>query len=248
MKSRARSFGCAIAAALIALGSAATGANAAAPDSPAPSAGGAAATPSAPPAAVSPQAPGPRSPAAAAESPAESPTAVVEALHAALLDAMKHADALGYDGRARLLGPVIAQRFDVLFMARKAVGRYWKDASDEERSRYLETFQRFMVANYAGQFDAYSGQSFETLGEEPARMETVLVRTRLLDPTDKPVELNYRMRQVGGAWKIVDVYMDGTVSELARRRSEFSSIVKRESFDALIAALDQKIEKLSKES
>ena len=139
---------------------------------------------------------------------------------------------------------MIPEHFDVEFMARKAVGRHWKTASEDERARYVDAFERFMVANWAGRLDGYSGQRFETLGEEPARMETVVVKTVLVDPEGDDVELNYRMRQVGGRWMIVDVYMDGTVSELALRRSEFSSIVKRESFDALIEALDAKIAKL----
>jgi phospholipid transport system substrate-binding protein len=169
----------------------------------------------------------------------------IDQLHAALLDVMKNAQTLGYDGRAAKLTPVIPHHFDVAFMAEKAVGAYWKSATETERKRYLEAFLRFMVANYAGQFDGWSGQSFETLGEEPARMETRIVRSRLLDPKDENVELNYRMHQTPEGWKIIDVYLDGTVSELALRRSEFSGIVKRENFDALIAALDAKIAKLA---
>jgi phospholipid transport system substrate-binding protein len=103
-----------------------------------------------------------------------------------------------------------------------------------------------MVANYAGRFDGFSGQSFKTVGEEPARSETILVKTQLIDPGQENIELNYRMRKVGDDWKIIDVYMDGTVSELALRRSEFAAVVKRDGFDGLIAALDKKIEKLSK--
>jgi len=76
-------------------------------------------------------------------------------------------------------------------MAEKSVGPYWKRATEAERQQFLEAFLRFMVANYAGQFDGWTGQSFETLGEEPARMDTRIVRTRLLDPTDEDVELNY---------------------------------------------------------
>lgn len=183
---------------------------------------------------------------APAQAPAEpaSASASVEALHVKLLDVMKNATTLGYDGRTEALDPVIPEYFDIAFMARKAVGRHWKNASEDEQKRYLAAFRRFMVANYAGRFDGYSGQHFETLSEEPARSETVLVKTQLVDPTDENVELDYRMRKVGGAWRIVDVYLDGTVSELALRRSEFSSIVKREDFDALIAALDKKIAKL----
>lgn len=179
--------------------------------------------------------------------PAASDGAVqaIDELHAALLDVMKNAQALGYEGRAAKLKPVIPRYFDVAFMAEKSVGQYWKSATEAERQRYLEAFLRFMVANYAGQFDGYTGQSFETLGEDPARMDTKIVRTKLIDPGDEDVELNYRMHQADGSWKIIDVYLDGTVSELALRRSEFSGIVKRESFDALITALDQKIAKLA---
>ena len=178
--------------------------------------------------------------------PAATPTQTIDALHASLLDVMKNAVALGYPGREQKLRGVVPHYFDVNEMARKSLGEaQWKLASEEAKRRYLETFERFMVANYAGRFDGFSGQSFQTLGEVPdPRPGAVIVKTRLIDPTDKNIDLNYRMRQVGGTWKVVDVYLDGTVSELAVRRSEFVSIVKRENLDALIVALDSKIAKL----
>jgi phospholipid transport system substrate-binding protein len=194
---------------------------------------------------ATPTEPGAASSTPAAPAASDDAVQAIDELHAALLDVMKNAQALGYEGRAAKLKPVIPRYFDVAFMAEKSVGQYWKSATEAERQRYLEAFLRFMVANYAGQFDGYTGQSFETLGEDPARMDTKIVRTKLIDPGDEDVELNYRMHQVDGSWKIIDVYLDGTVSELALRRSEFSGIVKRESFDALITALDQKIAKLA---
>ena len=99
-----------------------------------------------------------------------------------------------------------------------------------------------MIANYAGRFDGYSGQSFETVGEEPSAQETVLVRTRLVQPEGEVVQLNYRLREANGSWKIIDVYLNGTVSELALRRSEYASLIKREGWNAVIAALDQRIQ------
>ena len=177
---------------------------------------------------------------------AAKPSAAIDALHAALLDVMKNAVALGYAGREQKLRTVIPKYFDVDEMARQSLGApQWKAASDDAKRRYLDTFERFMVANYAGRFDGFSGQSFETLGEVPGPKDTVIVKSRLIDPTDKNVDLNYRMHQVDGAWKVVDVYLDGSVSELALRRSEFVSIVKRQNLDALLAALDAKIAKLA---
>ena len=102
-----------------------------------------------------------------------------------------------------------------------------------------------MIANYAGNFDGYSGQTFETLGEEESTHGTMLVRSRLVDPDGETTQLNYRLRPVDGEWKIIDVYLNGTVSELALRRSEYSSLIKREGFDSLIVALNEKITNLS---
>ncbi len=169
----------------------------------------------------------------------------IDALHESLLGVMKNATSLGYEGRSSQLAPVIPQYFDVPFMAAMALGRSsWRKATDEEKRRYVESFQGFMVASYAGRFDGYSGQKFETVGQEPVGDERVLIRTHLVDPGNEKIELNYVMRQVDADWKIIDVHLDGTVSQLAQYYSEFSSIVRREGFDALIETLDEKVEKL----
>ena len=126
-------------------------------------------------------------------------------------------------------------------MAQKSVGRHWKTATDEERAQLLAAVTRFMIANYAGRFDGYSGQQFETVGKEPSLRGTVLVESRLLDTGSKPVKLNYRLRPVGDHWKIIDIYLNGTVSELALRRSEYCALIQREGFQALLVALDEKI-------
>jgi len=186
------------------------------------------------------------SPSPSTDASPASPTAAIDALHANLLDVMKSADKLGYSGREQRLRTVIPKYFDVDEMARQSLGaQQWNAASEDAKRRYLDTFERFMVANYAGRFDGFSGQSFETLGEVPGPRETVIVKSRLLDPTDKNIDLNYRMHRVGADWKVVDVYMNGSVSELSLRRSEFVSIVKRQNLDALLVALDAKIAKLA---
>lgn len=172
--------------------------------------------------------------------------AAIESLHEGLLGVMKEAETLGYAGREEKLADIVPRHFDVEFMARKSLGRYWNQADEAERARYLATFERFMVANYAGRFDGWSGQSFVVEGESPAGQGTVLVQSRLDDPKDDDVELKYRLRPVDGGWKVIDVFLDGTVSELALRYSEFVSIVKREDIDALIAALDERIAKLAR--
>lgn len=179
---------------------------------------------------------------AGAAAPAPPPVQVVEKLHGALLEVMKDAEDLGYQGRYDRLAPVLKETYDTAFMAEKSVSRHWKLATAEEQAKLVETFSRFMIANYAGRFDGYSGERFEVVGEEPSAQDTVLVRTRLVQPEGEVVQLNYRLRSANGSWKIIDVYLNGTVSELALRRSEYASLIKREGWNAVIAALDQRIQ------
>jgi len=181
----------------------------------------------------------------ASEPQATETVAVVERLHAVLIEVMKEAEPLGYQGRYDRLSSVVQELFDLPFMAEKSVGRHWKTASPEDQQILVRTFARYSIANYAGRFHGYSGQQFETLGEEPSIRGTRLVRTQLIDPNDENVKLDYRLRATDGAWKIVDVYLNGTVSELALRRSEYSSLIKREGLEALLAALDERIESLA---
>jgi phospholipid transport system substrate-binding protein len=170
-----------------------------------------------------------------------SASAVVENLHDTLTGAMKEAETLGYQGRFDLIAPAVNTNIDQHFMASKSIGRHWKKLSEAERMRWLETFSDLTVANYAGRFKGYSGEYFTLDGEEDAPRNTKLVKTTLVLPSDDDVILNYRLHETDGSWKIIDVYMNGTVSELSLRRSEYSSTVKREGFDALMAAVEKKL-------
>ncbi len=174
------------------------------------------------------------------------PSKVVDTLHDNLISVMKDSKTLGYDGRFEQLEPVISELFDIPFMAAKSVGRYWKSVDEEDRSRLLTKFGQFTVANYAGRFNDYSGQSFETFKEEASRHGTVMVFSRLDKGDGETIQLNYRLRPDGNdGWKIIDVLLNGTVSELALRRSEYSSLIQREGFAALMTALNERIDNLA---
>jgi len=173
-------------------------------------------------------------------------TKVVDTLHENLISVMKNAEELGYGGRFEQLEPVVRKLFDIPFMAEKSIGRYWKTVDEENRSRLVATFGRFTVANYAGRFTDYSDQSFETFKEEASKHGTVMVYSHLDTGKGEIVQLNYRLRpDKDGGWRIIDVLLNGTISELALRRSEYSSLIQREGFAALMAALNERIDDLA---
>jgi len=172
----------------------------------------------------------------------------VEKLHANLLEIMRSADELGYAGRFEHISPVVSETFDLPFMAAKSMGRHWKKLPESDQERWLVLFTRHISANYAGQFTGFTGETFETVGEEEAIRDTRVVRTRLTRPGEEDVQLNYRLREVDGQWRIIDIYLNGTVSELALRRSEYSSVLKREGFEKLLSTIDEKVKELANDS
>lgn len=168
--------------------------------------------------------------------------AVVETLHESLLQAMRAGSDWSFEERRARLDPVLRRSFDFAFMGEKATGRYWAELAPEQRNALIEIMAELASTNYAMRFNAYQGERFETTGSEAATHNTTLVRTRLIPSEEDPVALDYRLRpNAGGQVRIVDVFLNGTVSELALRRAEYSSVLQREGFDALLAALRGKI-------
>ncbi len=168
------------------------------------------------------------------------PPAPIERLNDTLIDIMKRADDLGYQGRYDVMAPVVRETFDVPFMAAKSIGRTWRKLGAEDRERWVAAFEGYTVSNLADRFDGFSGESLEIVGEKPASHETRVVLTLLTRPGDDDVELNYRMREGDGGWRVVDIYSDGKVSEIALRRSEYASVLKQGGIEKLIASVNAK--------
>ena len=109
-----------------------------------------------------------------------------------------------------------------------------------------EAFGHYVSATYADRFDSYSGEQLQVTGEQPYGAE-IIVQTRIVKSKGDSVTLNYRMRETAGSWQISDVYMDGSISQLATQRSEFHSILQREGVDGLIIALSRKVDLLTRD-
>jgi len=185
--------------------------------------------------AVWPQAPARAAPGSASD--------VVRHFYAALLDAMKNGPALGPKGRYEKLAPVVLANFDVPFMTRMSVGLSWGRLSRDEKERAAKAFARYIAATYASQFNTYDGERFDVLGEEKVKHGTI-VRTRIVPSDGDAVAINYVLHDNDTAWQIRDIYLTGTISQLATRRSEFTSILRNGGIEGLIAQLNKKADGL----
>lgn len=170
---------------------------------------------------------------------ADPATGTVQALNSGLIATMRAGAPAGQNGRARVIGPVIDRTFDIPLMTRLAVGPAWTGIAPADQAGLVAAFRALTIAQYAKNFDSHSGETFTIAPQVETRGGDKLVRTTLVTPKGTTEALNYRLRQSGGQWKIIDVYYRNSISQLATRRSEFARPLQTGGAQALIAHLNR---------
>jgi phospholipid transport system substrate-binding protein len=164
---------------------------------------------------------------------------VVQRFDDSLLATMKQGKALGYEGRYRRLEGPVRETFELPIMVQFAVGpTTWKALSASDQTALQTAFTRFSVSTWAKNFDSYDGERFE-IGKVDTRGPDKLVHTQLVPKSGAPTDLTYRMRQAaGGQWRIIDVYFNGSISQLSQQRSDFASTLQAGGAPALVKKLN----------
>jgi phospholipid transport system substrate-binding protein len=177
-------------------------------------------------------------PAAAMAQAADPAAGKIDSFYDVLLDTMKQAKSLGVEGRYKKLEPAVTRTLDLPAMTRFAVGPKWSTMKPAEQQQLVKAFSRMSVATYAKNFDSFGGQSFKVDPKVQTRGPDKLVKTQLVQPGKAPIDLTYRMRQSGSDWKVIDVFYQGSVSQLTTQRSDFSAAVASGGAPALVKKLD----------
>jgi phospholipid transport system substrate-binding protein len=172
---------------------------------------------------------------------------IIGKLNTVFIEIMQNAKALGYEGRYAKLEPVLVEAYDFAEMTRVTTGRYWRGFTDDQKRQVIAAFHDLSIATYAARFDGFSGERFEILGEQPAPGDDLRVNNQIVPGSGAPIHIDYLLRQTAGQWRIIDVYLKSSVSELALRRAEFTDILAKSGFDGLIADLKAKVAKLRSE-
>ncbi len=131
---------------------------------------------------------------------------------------------------------LLSEGFDVPFIGRFVLGRHWRRATPEQRTRYLALFSDFLVTTYTRRLSDYSGESFRIIGAKPVGKTDVLVRTRIERPGGASIKAGWRVRAVADTHKIIDVSVEG-VSMVMTQRAEFASVVQKTGMDGLLQVL-----------
>ena len=162
----------------------------------------------------------------------------VQTLTDALLKSMRAGTTTSTTERYKQLESVVEQVFAMPLVTRLSVGPEWANFSPDQQKALIAAYTRFTGANYAHNFHDFDGQKFEIDDKVLSRGDDKIVRTRVIPSHDVPVSLLYRMHEVDGTWKIIDVIADG-VSQLALRRSDFAVAIAAGGAPALIAHLNK---------
>ncbi len=145
---------------------------------------------------------------------------VVQGFYDALVAQMKK----GGPARARFdtFRPAVQKAFDIPGMTAVAVGPTWASLSAGDQKALTDTFERMTVANYVKNFGSFGGEKFTVDPAPVPRGAEKLIRSKLVAGTDT-IPFNYRMRQVNGDWKVFDIFLNGNISQMAQKRSDFAS-------------------------
>lgn len=136
---------------------------------------------------------------------------------------------------------LMRQGFDIEFIGRFVLGRYWQQATPEQRADYIQLFGEFLVKTYARRLGGYSGETFGIVSAVPAGDQDVQVRTRIDRPSGPPLFCDWRVRVINNQYRIIDVSVEG-ISMAVTQRQDFAAVVQNGGVPALLAALRARTE------
>lgn len=140
-----------------------------------------------------------------------------------------------------LVHKIVLPHFDFELMSRWVLGKYWRQATPEQRQRFTEEFRNLLVRTYANALLEYSNEKVKVLPmpRMPQDIKDVTVRTEIVPKNGAPIPIDYSMHLRDEAWKVYDVTIDG-VSLVTNYRGTFADQIRREGMDAVIRDLSER--------
>jgi phospholipid transport system substrate-binding protein len=148
--------------------------------------------------------------------------------------------------RRQQVAAILRRVVDIEGVGRFILGRWWRQASAAEQQEYIRLFEETLIHNLSARFGEYQGVRFSLGRSQQRAEEDVLVNTIIERPNIAPFSLDWRVGNVNGQPKVVDVIAEGTSLRLTQR-SEYSAVVQRNNgqVSALLAAMRNQIQQLA---
>ncbi len=140
----------------------------------------------------------------------------------------------------RKMDEIVAPSLDFITMTKLAVGRYWRDASDDQKRALVTEFRELLLRTYAESLKEYDNEQIELMPLQSGdRDDRVKVRSRVIQSDGPELSVNYSLRFHDGEWKVYDIVIDG-ISMVTNYRSTFSNEIRSNGVDGLVSTLRTK--------
>jgi len=143
--------------------------------------------------------------------------------------------------RREKLRETIGVRFNYRQMVMRSLAKNYKERSDEERKEFTALFKKLLENSYASKIENYQDETIKYVKEQ-VKGKYALVNTEIIRK-DGTINVDYKLINEDGKWTVYDFVIE-EVSLIRNYRSQFSKIIKTESYDALVSKLSKKIKDL----
>lgn len=149
-------------------------------------------------------------------------------------------DMLNDEAREKAFRTLLAQNFDLNYIARFTLGRNARTATKAEVNAYNSLFDDYVIQAYATRLTAYAGEEIAVRGAKAAGSKDILVATEIKSPASGQTFLaEWRVRPRGPVFRVIDIKIEG-ISMVITQREEFSAIIKRKGMNGLIQTLEDR--------
>jgi phospholipid transport system substrate-binding protein len=138
---------------------------------------------------------------------------------------------------------ILSDGLDLDMIGRFVLGNAWQGASPELQKQFITLFSNYVLDIYSHRFGTYRGETIKLTGTEPIAGTDVLVDSEIGRPDGLPIKVGWRVRNVGGRMKVVDVVVEG-VSMALTQRQEFASVLQKVGLGGLVQDLRDRVQKL----
>jgi phospholipid transport system substrate-binding protein len=148
-------------------------------------------------------------------------------------------------GRRAALRNAIDERFDYRQMAMRSLAKNWDLRSDQERQQFISLFKSLLENSYANKIESYGDEKISYLGEV-IKGKYALVKTEVVR-SSSTIAVDYKLIQENGDWQVYDFVIEG-VSMIRNYRSQFTKIIRKDSYGVLVQKLTDKMNELEQGS
>lgn len=143
-------------------------------------------------------------------------------------------------GLYKVVGETLLPNFDTAYAAQLVLGPHWRNASADQRKRFVDAFYNSLLYTYGDAMVDFTANRLKVLPTKVSGADArATVRTEITRSNGTKVAVNYSMRKVDGVWKAWDVVIDG-ISYVKSYREDYGAEVQQKGLDAVIARLEAK--------